>query len=241
MRTVARRLPETADQPEHPVSRECMRLVEEIRAEGTQLPYPLCDKPLSPRVLDAMSSVPREAFMPPSQRPYAYVNAPASIGYGQTISQPFIVALMTDLLDLKAEDVVLEIGTGSGYQAAVLSGLVARVYSVEVVEPLADSARECLRRLHYDNVHVRTGDGSEGWPQHAPYDGVIVTAASEQVPPALIDQMREGARMVIPIGGPREVQWLTVVDKQAGGNVFARRVLAVRFVPLTSPANGTNR
>ncbi|MGI9331842.1 MAG: protein-L-isoaspartate(D-aspartate) O-methyltransferase [Gammaproteobacteria bacterium] len=217
-----------------PVSSECGRLIEEIRREGTALPYPLCDKPLSANVLDAMSAVPREAFLPPSGRAYAYENMPAAIGYGQTISQPFIVALMTDLLDVEPGDAVLEVGTGSGYQAAVLSRLVTDVYSIENIAPLADSARERLQALGYDNVHVRTGDGSEGWPAHAPYDGVIVTAAGERIPPALIEQMREGARMVIPIGGHHEVQWLTVVDKPVGGEALARRVLAVRFVPLTS-------
>ena len=154
---------------------------------------------LDPRVLDAIASVPREAFVPPEEEPYAYANMPLPIGHGQTISQPFIVAVMTDLLQPGAEHIVLEVGTGSGYQAAVLGKLVKQVYSIEVVAALAEQARARLARLGCTNVEVRHGDGYDGWPEHAPFDGIIVTAAAPFVPPPLIQQLKNGGRMVIPV------------------------------------------
>jgi protein-L-isoaspartate(D-aspartate) O-methyltransferase len=186
-----------------------------------------------PRVLAALAEVPREEFVPAERRLYAYANGALPIGHGQTISQPYIVALMTDLLAPRPEDVILEIGTGSGYQAAVLSRLVRQVYSIEIVEPLALAARERLARLGYANVTVRHGDGYRGWPEHAPFDGIVVTAAAPHVPPPLVDQLKPGGRLVIPVGPPGYIQQLRVVEKDAAGAVSQRDLLAVAFVPLT--------
>jgi protein-L-isoaspartate(D-aspartate) O-methyltransferase len=182
-------------------------------------------------VLAAMSKVPRHELVPADMRPQAYTDRPLPIGYGQTISQPFIVAFMTEKLDPKPTDRVLEIGTGSGYQAAVLSELVARVYTIEIVEPLARRAEADLKRLGYTNAIVRAGDGYKGWPEAAPFDAVIVTCAPERVPQPLIDQLKEGGRMVIPVG-PSYDQSLYLLEKKAG-KVERRAVLPVRFVPMT--------
>lgn len=184
-------------------------------------------------VLRALLTVPREAFVPAMESDYAYINHALPIGYGQTISQPLIVALMTELLGVGPEDTVLEVGTGCGYQAAVLAQVVKRVYTVEVVQALADEARARLAALGYENVTARTGDGSVGWPEHAPYDGVIVTAASPGVPDSLVEQLRPGRRLVIPLGQPSDVQWLSTAEKLADGTTRLERVLPVRFVPLT--------
>jgi protein-L-isoaspartate(D-aspartate) O-methyltransferase len=186
----------------------------------------------APQVMDAMARVPRHAFVPAAEESFAYVNGPLPIGHGQTISQPFIVALMTDLIDPEPGDVVLDIGTGSGYQAAVLAGLVKEVWSVEVIAELADSAAERLARLGYGNVHVRRGDGNAGWPEHAPYDAILVAAAGPRVPPALVEQLKPGGRMVIPLGGWLGDQQLTIIDKDMDGKVTQRRILPVAFVPL---------
>ena len=185
------------------------------------------------RVMAAMKQVPRHEFLPPDLRYCAYDNGPAPIGSGQTISQPYIVALMSDLLDTKPTDIILEIGTGSGYQAAILSRLVQQVYSIEIIEELADTARKHLVRLGYGNVEVRNDDGYFGWPEHAPYDGVIVTAAAPHIPPSLIKQLRPGARLVIPVGFPYSYQELMVVEKKANGEIETQKVLGVGFVPLT--------
>jgi protein-L-isoaspartate(D-aspartate) O-methyltransferase len=187
---------------------------------------------IDPRVLAAMAKVPRHEFVPPDAVSAAYENGPLPIGHGQTISQPYIVALMTDLLRLKPEDVILEVGTGSGYQSAVLSLLVSRVYSIEVVRPLADEAAARLKRLGYRNVETRWGDGYQGWPEHAPYDGIIVTAAAPEVPEPLIDQLKPGGRLIVPVGGRLTGQDLMVVEKDARGKIFRRSVLPVAFVPL---------
>ncbi len=187
---------------------------------------------LDARVLAALERVPRHLFVPESRRGEAYANHPLPIGQGQTISQPYIVALMTELLDLHETDVVLEIGTGSGYQAAVLAELVRRVYSVEVIESLAESARETLRRLGYRNVEVRCADGNEGWLEHAPFDAIIVTAAASEVPRALVAQLREGGKMVIPLERGRGAQELMLLVKRHDGGVDCRPVLPVAFVPL---------
>jgi len=193
---------------------------------------------LAPRVRAALAAVPRHAFLPPEEQASAYDNYPRPIGYGQTISQPYIVALMTELLDPAPGDRVLEVGTGSGYQAAVLSRLVAEVYTVETVPELADAARDRLARMGYANVHVRLGDGASGWPAFAPYDGVIVTAAAPEIPPALLDQLAPGGRMVIPVGAPYAAQELVRVAKDAAGETDRRVVLPVAFVPLVAgPAN----
>ena len=187
---------------------------------------------LDPRVLDAIARVPREAFVPPNEESYAYANVPLPIGYGQTISQPFIVAVMTDLLRPDPEHVILEIGTGSGYQAAILAQLVKHVYSIEVVEALAEQARARLARLGYANVEVRHADGYDGWPEHAPFDGIIVTAAAPVVPPPLLQQLKEGGRMVIPVDQDIAGQSLMLLRKHRSGQVTSRNMLAVAFVPL---------
>lgn len=204
-------------------------LIDEVRAQG------LADGPpgFDESVLQAMLRVERHEFVPTSQRTSAYRNHPLPIGHGQTISQPYIVALMTDLLEPTADDVVLEVGTGSGYQAAVLAELVEHVYSIEIVEPLAVAVKERLSRLGYDNVTTRLGDGYYGWAEHAPFDAIIVTAAAGHVPPPLIEQLKPGGRMVIPVGGPFQVQYLLLIEKDAAGEVRSRQVTAVRFVPLT--------
>ncbi len=184
-------------------------------------------------VLDSLNAVERHKFVPRREVPHAYENRPLRIGYGQTISQPYIVALMTDLLDPQPGDVVLEVGTGSGYQAAVLAGLVARVYTIEIVEPLAKQVDERLQRLGYDNVVATLGDGYFGWKEYAPYDSIIVTAAATHVPPPLIEQLKAGGQMVIPVGARFSTQWLLHIKKGDDGSVVTRQVTPVRFVPLT--------
>ena len=186
----------------------------------------------SPRVMAAITTVPRHAFVLEDDIASAYVNRPLGIGHGQTISQPYIVALMTDLLDLGETDRVLEIGTGSGYQAAILAELAGRVFTVEAIETLAETARRRLHGLGYDTVDVRTGDGYEGWPERYPFDGIIVTAAPKRIPEALIDQLRPGGRMVIPIGRPSETQNLRLGTKDDRGEFTTTSVLPVAFVPM---------
>ena len=188
---------------------------------------------LSDKVMNAMGSVPREEFVLPEYRHLAYDNTPLPIEAGQTISQPLIVALMTELLDPQPGDVILEVGTGSGYQAAVLSGLVSKVYGIEIVEELAAGAAEVLARLGYDNVTVTAGDGYQGWPEHAPFDGIIVTAAPDEIPPPLLQQLKPGGRLVIPVGAEHGYQELLLVTVDADGNMQQRSMLPVRFVPLT--------
>jgi protein-L-isoaspartate(D-aspartate) O-methyltransferase len=183
-------------------------------------------------VLDAMRRVPRHEFVPATVRDDAYLDSPLPIGSGQTISQPYIVALMTELARPTPADRALEVGTGSGYQAAVLSRLVSRVFSVEVVDTLARSADATLRRLGYSNVTVRNGDGYLGWPDEAPFDIILVTAAPEEVPRALIAQLKPGGRLVVPVGRVHDVQDLQLIEKDAAGRVSTRSVIPVRFVPL---------
>ncbi len=190
-----------------------------------------------PRVMAAMAKVPRHEFVPPDEERHAYINSALPIGHGQTISQPYIVALMTDLLEPRPEHVVLEVGTGSGYQAAVLAELVCWVYSVEVIPELAEDARQRLGRLGYRNVTIRAGDGNGGWPDHAPFDGIIVAAAAPGVPDALLAQLRGGGRMVLPIGG-HERQTLVVIEKSAAGEISERSLLPVAFVPLIGGGEG---
>lgn len=190
------------------------------------------------RVLEALRAVPRHLFVPEGQRHRAYADGPLPIGHGQTISQPYIVALMTEALAPKPEDVVLEVGTGSGYQAAVLSALVSQVYSVEIVEALAQQAARALVDAGCSNVMVRHDDGHTGWPEHGPYDGIIVTAAPDRVPPPLIDQLAIGGRLVIPIGPPSGVQELMRFQKRDDGTLDATELLPVRFVPFTGDATG---
>ena len=184
-------------------------------------------------VLQAMKTVPRHEFVPENMRSVAYENRPVPIGYGQTISQPYIVALMTDMLQPQPGQRVLEIGTGSGYQAAVLSHLVAQVYSIEIVEALAKPTAQLLSRLGYDNVETRIADGYDGWPQHAPFDSIVVTAAISHIPPPLVKQLKKGGRMVIPVGTRFQTQYLTLVEKDKQGNVTSKQILPVIFVPFT--------
>lgn len=188
---------------------------------------------LSPAVRNALQTVPRERFVPPELAARAYENRPLPIGGGQTISQPFIVALMTELLDPQPDDVMLEVGTGSGYQAAVLAACVRQVYSIEIIESLARRARAALDAAGVHNVTTRVGDGYQGWREAAPFDGIIVTAAPDHVPPALIEQLRPGGRLVIPVGPQLVGQDLLLIEKQADGRTISRSTIAVRFVPLT--------
>jgi len=185
------------------------------------------------RVMDALEQVQRHAFISEKELPFAYENFPLPIGYGQTISQPFIVALMTDMLHIEQNDVVLEVGTGCGYQTAVLSLLAKEVYSMEIIAPLADSATERLRELGYRNVTVRRGDGYFGWPEMAPFDKIIVTATADAVPPPLLEQLAAGGRMIIPLGESGGPQQLTLFSKNPAGKISHRFVLDVAFVPLT--------
>jgi len=183
------------------------------------------------RVLDVFRRVPRELFVPNEYIKYAYEDRPLPIGYGQTISQPYIVALMSELLELQEQDKVLEVGTGSGYQTAILAGLCAHVYSIEVIEALYESAKERLERLGYTNVTLKCADGYLGWPEYAPFDGIIVTCAPSHIPPPLLQQLAQGGRMVIPVGNERGVQELLQVKKQ-GDKIHQRSVIPVTFVPL---------
>jgi protein-L-isoaspartate(D-aspartate) O-methyltransferase len=185
------------------------------------------------QVLEAMRQVPRHLFVPWSVKRMAHEDHPLPIGHGQTISQPYIVALMTEALQLKSNSKVLEIGTGSGYQAAVLSELTPQVFTMEIITPLADEARERLQKLGYHTVKVRKGDGYFGWPEEGPFDGIIVTCAAGHIPPPLISQLRRGGRMVIPLGGVYQVQRLMVVTKDRDGRVRTKELLPVRFVPMT--------
>jgi len=187
---------------------------------------------MSPAVRAALGKVERHRLVPASQAAAAYRNHPLPIGSGQTISQPYIVALSTDLLDLDSGSTVLDVGTGSGYQAAVLAEIAAKVFSIELIEPLGEAARKRLEALGYGNIELRVGDGYKGWPEKAPFDAIVVTAAAPRIPRALVDQLKPGGRMVIPLGGDGEVQWLQLVTKRADGGYDERRILPVRFVPL---------
>ena len=211
-------------------------LIEELRDES-RLAEEYGAPPISERTLAVLGQIPRHEFVPDEQKRYAYENRPLSIGARQTISQPYIVALMTDLADVTKNDAVLEIGTGSGYQAAVLSELAGRIYTIEIVEELGRRAANTLERLGYDNVTARVGDGYAGWPDQAPFDAILVTAAPEEVPLPLIEQLAVGGRMVIPVGAENEVQVLQVLTKEDDGQVVVSNVIAVRFVPLTRDEN----
>jgi protein-L-isoaspartate(D-aspartate) O-methyltransferase len=207
-------------------------LVDELRSYGRLDPPPGQDG-FDERVLQALLDVERHEFVPDRLHSEAYANHPLPIGHGQTISQPYIVALMTDLAAPDTNDVILEVGTGSGYQAAVLAKLVGQVFSIEIIEPLAEQAQQRLQRLGYENVTTRLGDGYFGWEDHAPFDAIVVTAAATHVPPPLIAQLKPGGRMVIPVGGRFTVQYLLLLEKTEAGDILTRQIATVRFVPLT--------
>lgn len=214
-----------------PALRQAM--VEEIADDARSTVSYIEKEALDERVMQAMGRVPRHEFAPEDQIAYAYENRPLAIGYGQTISQPYIVALMTDLAQVEASDRVLEIGTGSGYQAAILGRLADQVYTIEIIEQLGEQAAQRFASLGYANIESRVGDGYYGWEEHAPFDAIIVTAAAGQVPPPLIRQLKPGGRMVIPVGGAFQVQQLMLVEKTEDDKLKTRQVLPVLFVPLT--------
>ncbi|MBT8082758.1 MAG: protein-L-isoaspartate(D-aspartate) O-methyltransferase [Gammaproteobacteria bacterium] len=219
-----------AEEPAYTAARAAM--LEELRFYSQVLDEP-DEARISDAVMASMGTVKRHELVPRQERRFAYENRPLPIGYGQTISQPYIVALMTELVEPDADDVVLEVGTGSGYQAAILAELVDHVYSIEIIAALATRARSDLTRLGYENVTTRLGDGYYGWKQHGPFDAIVVTAAASHVPPPLIEQLKPGGRMVIPVGGRFVTQTLLLIEKTDTGQVITRQFGAVRFVPLT--------
>ena len=212
---------------------ERRKMVEEVLADTAATSSYSGSSALSPRVIAAMEKVERHRFVPADLAGFAYLNRPLPIGYGQTISQPFIVALMSGLMNVRAGDKVLEIGTGSGYQAAILAEMGSSVYSIEIIEPLGKQAGDLLKSLGYRNVETRVGDGYYGWPEAAPFDAIMVTAAASHVPPPLVKQLKPGGRMVIPLGTQFMTQYLMLVEKRIDGSVINRQILPVRFVPLT--------
>ncbi len=219
-----------ADDVEYATARAEMVVVVEYYAT---LARDADDAKFNDDVMRALATVERHEFVPRQQLPYAYENRPLPIGHGQTISQPYIVALMTELVEPEPDDVVLEIGTGSGYQAAVLAELVSHVYSIEIIEALAEESNARLGRLDYDNVTAKLADGYYGWQEHAPFDAIVVTAAASHVPPPLIQQLKPGGRMVVPVGGRFMTQQLLLLEKTEDDEIITRQIAAVRFVPLT--------
>jgi protein-L-isoaspartate(D-aspartate) O-methyltransferase len=215
-----------------PYAEQRERLVDELASYATLLSDSRAGT-FRDDVLQSMRTVERHQFVPAREKRFAYENRPLPIGHGQTISQPYIVALMTDLVDPQTGDVVLEVGTGSAYQAAILSGLVSHVYTIEIVEPLFASATARLDDLGYQNVTTRLGDGYYGWEEHAPFDAIVVTAAASHVPPPLINQLKKGGRMVIPVGGRFATQQLLLIEKTERDEIVTKQIAAVRFVPLT--------
>ena len=214
-------------------SRERQHMIAEIRETVRYTSDYIHKKSLDEKVMDVMARVPRHEFIPKNLWRYAYENRPLPIGEGQTISQPYIVALMTDLAGINRNSIVLEVGTGSGYQAAVLAELVDHVYTIEIIEELGKMADQTLDRLGYKNVSVRIGDGYNGWPEHAPFDAILVTAAPEKIPQPLVQQLKPGGRLVIPVGERFATQTLKVVEKDTSGKLTEHDVLPVGFVPLT--------
>lgn len=208
-------------------------LVDEIKSEIRETRDWLGKSTLDERVAEALLTVPRHEFVPEHSRSMAYINSPLPIGHAQTISQPYIIAVMTDLLSIPRDGRALEVGTGCGYQAAILAYLCASVYSVEIIEPLGREAQARLKRLGYDNVHVRIGDGYAGWPEEGPFDAIIVTAATENVPGPLIEQLKCGGRMIIPVENAAGAQTLVLIEKNRDGATRSKNILPVRFVPLT--------
>ncbi len=208
------------------------RMIEEIEREVALTASMTGRQRLSPAVIESLRETPRDEFVPDGLKAVAFDNGPLPIGHGQTISQPYIVALMTDLLDPRPGQRVLEIGTGSGYQTAILARLYDEVYTIERLPELAEAARALFQRLRLGNIHARVGDGYAGWPEQAPFDAIIVTAAAAEIPPALIEQLRPGGRMVIPVGEPHRVQDLLLIEKDEDGGIHRRDVLRVAFVPM---------
>ena len=220
----------SADDADYAIARAAM--VNELRLYAT-LARDTGEEALDEDVMRALGTVERHEFVPARQKPFAYENRPLPIGHGQTISQPYIVAMMTDLIEPGHDDIVLEIGTGSGYQAAILAKLVQRVYSIEIIKPLADEATARLARLGYANVTTKLGDGYYGWEEHAPFDAIVVTAASSHIPPSLVQQLRPGGRMIIPVGGQFMTQQLLLLEKTKDDEIITRQIAPVLFVPLT--------
>jgi protein-L-isoaspartate(D-aspartate) O-methyltransferase len=219
-----------ADETDYAIARAGM--VDEVQFYAS-LARDTGEASLDDAVLQSLGTVKRHEFVPERELRAAYENRPLPIGHGQTISQPYIVALMTDLIEPGPDDVVLEIGTGSGYQAAILAELVKHVYTIEIIEALAEESTARLKRLGYDNVTTRLSDGYYGWEEHAPFDGIVVTAAASHVPPPLVQQLKPGGRMIIPVGGRFMTQQLLLLEKTENNEVITRQVAAVRFVPLT--------
>lgn len=211
---------------------ERRRMVDDISAMSHEV-SDYKPRPISEKVLSVMAKVPRHRFIPEGMVYCAYYNRPLPIGHGQTISQPYIVALMTELLAPDKQDSVLEVGTGSGYQTAVLAEMAGKVYSVEIIEPLAARAATLLSELGYHNIQAKAGDGSKGWPEYAPFDGIIVTAAPSCIPQLLLDQLKPGGRMVIPVGGWSYIQQLILITKSMDRMIYQEIILPVSFVPLT--------
>lgn len=221
-------------QPTDPFEEQRQRMVkEDIGSSGFwDAREPVRDE----KVLEVMRMVPRHEFVPEKLRDESYEDTPLPIGHGQTISQPYMVAYMTAMLGANADDIALEVGTGSGYQAAVLSRIVKEVYSIEIIPELEAGARRALEKLGYANVHTRSGDGYRGWGEHGPFDVIIVTAAASHIPPPLVEQLKPGGRMAIPVGPPGQVQQLMLVEKREDGKITQRSVMPVQFVPLTRAA-----
>ena len=227
----------TADpQPEFTDRRNAM--VRQIERHVRETAATLGRATLDPRVIAALSATPRHEFVPPALVDLAYEDRPLPIGAGQTISQPFIVAIMTDLLDLDDDCVALDVGTGSGYQAAILASLCTQVWSIEIVPPLGRAARDRLTRLGYTNVNVRIGDGFAGWPEYAPFDAIVVAATGDELPPPLLAQLKRGGRMIMPVRRKNGGEMLVVASKDETGNVTTRDIFQVRFVPLTRDPAG---
>ena len=226
----------------HAMKSSIKRMLAEIEGEAAYTRRLTGMGKLAPRVMAAMGKVSREEFVSPDLKRFAYDNGPLPIGYGQTISQPYIVALMTDLLQLEPDHTVLEIGTGSGYQAAVLSYLVKKVFTIERIPELGDASAARLKSLGYSNIECRTGNGYDGWPEYAPYDAITVTAAASHIPQALIEQLKSMGKLVIPVGLPDMPQELMLLEKDDQGGVHSRNILGVAFVPLQEeyPANSND-
>ena len=225
--------PELRAQDNDPFAASRNHMIRLIEADVRETSRYLKRTELTDAVLRAMGEVPRHEFVPAHLSDRAYQNRPLPIGYGQTISQPYIVAIMSDLLDIKPGYKALEVGTGSGYQAAVLAALEARVWSIEIIEPLGDEARERLHRLGLGQIQLRIGDGYYGWPEQAPFDAIVVTAAASHIPPPLVQQLKVGGKMIIPVGSRFSIQELILITRINADEIVTRQVLPVRFVPLT--------